>query len=117
MADDETPFIVVLTTLGSAEDAHSFVRALVDQRVVACGTIIPSARSIYRWEGKIADEQEAVVLLKTQRERWDDLQHAVRKLHPYKVPELLSLAVSDGFAGYLDWVASETHRAGIDSRP
>jgi len=108
VAEDDTPYIVVLTTLGSAEDAHTFVRALVDRRLIACGTIIPGARSIYRWEGKIADEQEAIVLLKTQRERWPALQDAARTLHPYKVPELLMLAVSDGFSAYLDWVASET---------
>ncbi len=108
MADDDTPYIVVLTTLGSAEDAHAFVRALVDRRVVACGTIIPGARSIYRWEGKVADEAEAIVLLKTRRERWADLEDAARSLHPYKVPELLALAVDDGLPAYLDWVTGET---------
>ncbi|MSR06018.1 MAG: divalent-cation tolerance protein CutA [Gemmatimonadetes bacterium] len=100
--------MVVLTTLGNAEDAHAFVRALVDRRLVACGTIVPGARSIYRWKGKIADEHEAVVLLKTQRDRWPDLVDAVRTLHPYKVPELLALPVSEGLPAYLDWVTSET---------
>jgi periplasmic divalent cation tolerance protein len=99
---------VVLTTLGSAKDAQVFVRALIDRRLVACGTIVPNAHSIYRWEGKIADEQEAIVLLKTRREKWAELQDAVRTLHAYKVPELLVLAVSDGLPAYLDWVASET---------
>ena len=107
-AREDSPYIVVLTTLGSAEDAHAFVRALVDRRLVACGTIVPGARSVYRWEGKIADERESVVLLKTRRERWNDLQDAVRTLHPYKVPELLALTVSDGLPVYLDWVAGET---------
>lgn len=108
MAGEDSPFIVVLTTLGSAEDAHAFVRALVDRRLVACGTIVPGARSVYRWEGKIADEHEAIVLLKTRRDRWTELQQAARTLHPYKVPELLALAVSDGLPAYLDWVSSET---------
>ena len=108
MAGEDSPFIVVLTTLGSAEDAHAFVRALVDRRLVACGTIVSGARSVYRWEGKIADEHEAIVLLKTRRERWAELQEAARTLHPYKVPELLALAVSDGMPAYLDWVSSET---------
>jgi len=108
VAREDSPFIVVLTTLGSAEDAHTFVRALVDRRLVACGTIVANARSIYRWEGKIADEHEAIVLLKTRLERWAELQDAARTLHPYKVPELLALSVSDGMPAYLDWVASET---------
>jgi len=108
VAGEDSPFIVVLTTFGSAEDAHAFVRALVDRRLVACGTIVSGARSVYRWEGKIADEHEAIVLLKTRRERWAELQEAARTLHPYKVPELLALAVSDGMPAYLDWVSSET---------
>lgn len=108
MAREDSPYIVVLTTLGSAEDAHAFVRALVDRRLVACGTIVPGARSVYRWEGRIADESEAIVLLKTRRERWTELQDVARTLHPYKVPELLALSVSDGLPAYLDWVASET---------
>jgi len=107
-AREDSPYIVVLTTLGNAEDAHAFVRALVDRRLIACGTIVPGARSIYRWEGKIADEHEAVVLLKTRRDRWPDLLDAARTLHPYKVPELLALPVSEGLPAYLDWVASET---------
>ena len=105
---EDSPYIVVLTTLGNADDAHVFVRALVDQRLVACGTIVPGARSIYRWEGKIADEQEAVVLLKTHRDRWAALCDAVRTLHPYKVPELLALPVSEGLPAYLEWVRGET---------
>lgn len=108
MAGEDSPYIVVITTLGSAEDAQTFVRALVDRRLVACGTIVPGARSVYRWEGKIADEQEAVVLLKTRREKWAELLRAAREIHPYKVPELLALAVTDGLPAYLDWVASET---------
>ena len=108
MAGEDSPYIVVLTTLGSTEDAHRFVRALVERRLVACGTIVPGARSVYRWEGRIADEHEAIVFLKTRRDRWPELVHAARALHPYKVPELIALAVSDGLPAYLDWVAGET---------
>jgi periplasmic divalent cation tolerance protein len=100
--------MVALTTLGSVEEARAFVRALVDRQLIACGTVLPQATSIYRWEGKVTEEAEAVVLLKTRRERWGDLLDATRTLHPYKVPELLALPVGDGLPAYLDWVTSET---------
>jgi periplasmic divalent cation tolerance protein len=98
----------VLTTLESIGDARAFVRELVNRGVVACGTIMPSATSIYRWEGKITETTEAVVLLKTSRERWQDLTDATNELHPYKVPELLSLPVAAGLDRYLAWVSGET---------
>ena len=99
--------LVVLTTLGNAADARAFVTALVEQRLVACGTLLPGAASIYRWEGKLTEEGEVVVLLKTDRGKWDALCAAVKARHPYQVPELLALPVERGLDGYLSWLASE----------
>lgn len=103
-----TDAIVVLTTLASAEEAVALVRALLERRLIACGTVLPAARSLYRWQGKIADEGEAVVLLKTGASRLDSLQLAFAELHPYKVPELLALPVSAGSPKYLEWISGET---------
>ncbi|HUO51799.1 MAG TPA: divalent-cation tolerance protein CutA [Gemmatimonadaceae bacterium] len=100
--------LVVMTTVANDEEAARLVRALLDRRLIACGTIVPGARSLYRWEGKVADEQEVVVLLKTQSARLDALEVAFGELHPYKVPELLALRVGAGLARYLDWIAAET---------
>jgi periplasmic divalent cation tolerance protein len=100
--------ILVLTTLPTAEAARGFVRQLVDKRLVACGTVLTGATSIYRWEGEVAETPEAQVILKTQSTRWNDLQAAVADHHPYDVPELLALPVASGLEAYLDWVASET---------
>jgi periplasmic divalent cation tolerance protein len=97
-----------MTTLGSIEEARGFVHELVTRSIVACGTILPQATSIYRWDGAMTEATEAVVLLKTTRERWDDLVEATRELHPYKVPELLSLTVTHGLDRYLEWITSET---------
>jgi periplasmic divalent cation tolerance protein len=108
----DEPFLVVLTTLGSVEEARAYVRELVRQSVVACGTILPGATSIYRWEGAMTEATEAVVLLKTRKERWDELVEATRSLHPYKVPELLSLTVTSGLERYLEWITSETIEQG-----
>jgi periplasmic divalent cation tolerance protein len=99
--------LVVLTTLASADEARAFVRALVDARLVACGTLLPGAMSIYRWEGAITEEPEVVVLLKTDAARWDALAAAVQQRHPYQVPELLALPVARGLPAYLSWLAGE----------
>jgi len=100
--------VVVLTTLASEEEAVALVRALLDRRLVACGTVLPAARSLYRWEGRVADEAEVVVLLKTVRERVAELEAAFGELHPYKVPELLALPAVHGLARYVGWIADET---------
>lgn len=103
--------IVVLTTVASADEAAALVRALLDRRLIACGNILPGARSLYRWEGKVADEQEVVVLLKTRASRIEALEMAFGELHPYKVPELLALPVSAGLHKYLEWIDDETSLA------
>jgi periplasmic divalent cation tolerance protein len=103
---EHTP-LVVLTTLGSEEDARSLVRGLVQARLVACGTLIGGARSIYRWEDEITEEPEVLVLLKTDLSKWDALRQAVSERHPYEVPELLALRVDRGLERYLSWLAGE----------
>src|SRR3989442_1680985 len=88
--------LVVLTTLANDADARALVTALVAARLVACGTLLPGARSIYRWEGQVKEEAEVVVLLKTDASKWEALCAAVRERHPYQVPELLALPVERG---------------------
>ena len=99
--------LVVLTALASDADARALVTALVAARLVACGTLLPGARSIYRWEGQLTEEAEVVVLLKTDASKWEALCSAVRERHPYQVPELLALPVERGLDGYLSWLRSE----------
>jgi len=99
--------LVVLTTLASREDARALVQSLVEDRLVACGTLLPDATSIYRWEGAVREESEVVVLLKTDASRWEALSEAIQQRHPYTVPELLALPVARGLDRYLSWVTSE----------
>lgn len=107
MTDHQTP-LVVLTTLATADAARALVRRLVEDRVVACGTVVPGAASIYRWEGAVTTDDEALVLLKTVRARWDALVTAIERHHPYDVPELLALPVTAGLPAYLSWLDAET---------
>jgi periplasmic divalent cation tolerance protein len=102
-----THALLVLTTLGSAEEARAFVTGLVEDRLVACGTLLPGAASVYRWEGTITEELEVVVLLKTDASKWDELSAAVTERHPYEVPELIAFPVERGMDLYLSWLTSE----------
>jgi len=102
-----TGALVVLTTLSTVEDARQLVHALVSERVIACGTVLPAGTSIYRWKNEIKEEAEAVVLMKTEASRWDALVTAVRARHPYEVPELLALPVERGLEAYLAWLEHE----------
>ena len=99
--------VVALTTLATEEAAERLVRALLDRRLVACGTLLPAARSIYRWEGAVEDAREVVVLLKTVQARVPELRDAVSALHPYEVPELLVMPVVAGLPRYFGWLAAE----------
>ena len=99
--------VVALTALPPNADAPAFVRALLERRLVACGTLLPGARSLYRWQGAIEDATETVVLLKTTRAQLPLLHEHLPSLHPYEIPELLVLSVQDGWPPYLAWVRGE----------
>ncbi len=107
----QSSHIVVLTTVGGEEEARALIRGLVEDRVIACGTMV-GASSIFRWEGVVSEESETLVFLKTRRERWHDLEIAVKRRHPYDVPELLALPVEAGLDAYLSWIDRETSDGG-----
>jgi periplasmic divalent cation tolerance protein len=103
-----TDALVVLVTAPTAEQAAELARTLVEERLAACGNVVPGLRSIYRWEGKVQDDAEALLLLKTTRARFDALRARVLALHPYDVPEVLAVPVEAGSAPYLAWIADST---------
>ncbi len=100
--------LVVLVTAPSAEKAAELGRALVSERLAACANVLPGMRSIYWWEGKVQDEPEALILLKTTRARFEALRDRVLALHPYQVPEVVALRIEAGSEKYLEWIAGET---------
>jgi periplasmic divalent cation tolerance protein len=102
------PVLAALTTAPSAKAAKRMVRALVERRVIACGTVVPGAVSTYWWQGAVAEEEEVVVVMKTTAARWAELAAALPELHPYDVPELIALPVAAGNPVYLEWVRAET---------
>ena len=101
-------YVMAITTVPSVDEGRRIVRRLVDQRVVACGNILPGATSIYRWKNAIEETAEAVILLKTRVEKWDELKQVLPTIHPYEVPELIVVPIMGGHKPYLDWLSAET---------
>ncbi len=96
---------LVLVTVPGEAVAEGLVRALVDEGLAACGTIVPGVLSIYRWRGAVEREREALVILKTTVAAVARLLERVPELHPYEVPEVLVLGIEAGHAPYLEWLA------------
>jgi periplasmic divalent cation tolerance protein len=100
--------IVVLVTCGSEEEALKIANALVEEHLAACVNLVSPIRSIYRWEGKIWDEKEWLLIIKTQKQRFDELEQKVKSLHSYAVPEIISLPIIEGAISYLNWIKENT---------
>jgi len=99
-----TDKIVVLSTCGSEEEGERIARLLVDRRLAACVTVVPGARSFYRWQGKVESADEWILLIKSSRGRFDELRLALQTAHSYEVPELIALPVVEGAPNYLNWL-------------
>ncbi|HZQ67277.1 MAG TPA: divalent-cation tolerance protein CutA [Terriglobales bacterium] len=95
---------IVLSTAGSREEAEKIGNALVERRLAACVNIVPQVRSIYRWEGKVEQADEVLLIIKTSSARFAGVRDAIRELHSYDLPECVCLAVEDGSKEYLSWI-------------
>jgi periplasmic divalent cation tolerance protein len=96
---------VVLVTCSSEEEASRIARALVTERLAACVNIFDSpVRSVYRWKGRIETAMEHLLVIKTRRARVRALEAAVKRLHSYQTPEVISLPVAEGSRKYLAWL-------------
>src|SRR4030043_56526 len=103
-------FIVVFVTCGSEEEALKIAHSLVEERLAACVNLISPVRSIYRWEGKIWDEKEWILFIKTQKERFEELERKVKSLHSYSVPEIVGIPIIEGASSYLEWLTEMTRK-------
>lgn len=110
MTDDRG--LLVLVTAPEGETAERLARGLVEARLAACVNVVPGLRSFYRWEGKIADDAEVQLLIKTREGRFDALVAWVQEHHPYDVPEVIALPIERGAAPYLAWLRAETGDGG-----
>jgi len=100
--------IIVFVTCGSEEEASKISNSLIEKRLAACANIISPIRSIYRWEGKIWDEKEYLIIIKTKRSNFEELEKEIKSLHSYSVPEVVALRISEGSIPYLNWIFEST---------
>jgi len=104
-----TTYAVVLVTVPNKEVARSVAHHLVENRLAACANIISTVESIYSWEGKIQQDEEVLLLIKTRMELVEgSLIPAVKSIHPYEVPEIIALPVTAGSQSYLNWISEVT---------
>jgi periplasmic divalent cation tolerance protein len=99
---------IVTITVGTTDEALAIARTMVEEKLVACVQIIPRIRSIYRWKGEICDEEEQMLIMKTQSVLFPLLRTRIREIHSYEVPEIVSFPIADGLPEYLSWVIENT---------
>ncbi len=104
--------VIIFVTAASEQEAAAIGRALVEESLVACANIIPQIRSIYRWEGKIWDEREALVIIKSREDLFERIRSRVTELHSYEVPEITAIKIDEGDSAYLRWIESVTTSKG-----
>ena len=96
--------LLALSTFPDAESARKIVSEIVDLRLAACGNVLPQVHSIYRWQGKVETADEVLAIFKLDAQRYCEFETKLRALHPYEVPEIISLRIDNGLPEYLSWV-------------
>jgi periplasmic divalent cation tolerance protein len=107
---DDMRAIVVITTVGTEEQAYTIAREIVARRQAACVNIVPGIRSIYRWKGKICKDGELLLIVKTLESEFEEVTATIRELHSYELPEILTFNVGRGEQRFLDWIASSVDK-------
>lgn len=102
-----TDKIVVLSTCDSEERAKGLAHVLVEKQLAACVNIIPGVRSVYRWQDKVEDAEEWMLVIKSRRDLFEALKEALASQHSYEVPEVIALPIVDGSEAYLAWLDRE----------
>jgi periplasmic divalent cation tolerance protein len=103
--------ICVVTTVGTEDQAYLIARELVARRQAACVNVLPGVRSIYRWQNKICQDQELLLVIKTAAGEYEAVAETIRELHSYELPEILSFTVTKGEQGFLAWIASSVDKS------
>lgn len=97
---------IVLTAAGSREEAEKIAHALVERRLAACANIVGPIHSVYRWQGKVENAAEHLLIIKTTATLFDAVAKTIRELHSYELPECIQLPIENGSEEYLEWIGS-----------
>ncbi|MBS0170912.1 MAG: divalent-cation tolerance protein CutA [Nitrospira sp.] len=108
--DEECAAIAVMVTTATPEEAEKIGRILVEAKLAACANVVSGIRSIFRWDNRVSTETECLMIIKTTRMRFAELESVVRQHHSYTVPEIVALPLIAGSEAYLNWIRSETDK-------
>jgi periplasmic divalent cation tolerance protein len=100
--------LFVYVTAADADEAERLAEAVIDARLAACANVLDGMRSIFRWQGSVQKGREAVLILKTREDLFEDLKQRIVELHSYELPCVVALPIAAGYEPFLDWVADET---------
>jgi len=103
---ENTPYMLVLCSCPDQEIATTIAENIVAQHLAACINIIPGMKSIYHWQGNVESAEESLMLIKTHQQKLSSLQNTITTMHPYEVPEIIALDISDGLPKYLEWITT-----------
>lgn len=101
-------YMFVLITAPDEDEAVKIGKTLVEEKLAGCVNIIKGIRSIYFWQGKVEDEPEVLMIVKTKTDLFDELEKRVKSLHSYTVPEIIGIKIDKGSEGYLNWLTEVT---------
>jgi periplasmic divalent cation tolerance protein len=99
---------LLFCTCPDTPTAERIAEALVDRHLAACVNIVPGITSVYRWQGAVERSSEQLLLIKSASERYDEVEAAIRELHPYELPELIAVEAAAGLPPYLAWIVEST---------
>ena len=102
-----TDLVVILCNCADSAEAERIASALVTERLAACVNILPSVRSIYRWQGSVETAQESTILIKTTEERIPAVRDRILQLHSYELPEIIAIPIVAGLEKYLAWLRGQ----------
>src|SRR3982750_2276032 len=102
--------ITVFITTASEDEASAIGRAVVSRRLAACANILALKKSIFEWEGKLCEESEFLMIVKSRLDLFEELSVVVKRLHRYKVPEIVALPILAGSQEYLNWITDNTRK-------
>ena len=100
--------LIVFVTTPNSDEASRIAEALVSERLAACVNLVAAIESVYRWEGKVTRDREALMIIKTTRDRYAELERRVKELHSYSTPEVVALRIDRGSEQYLNWLRDST---------
>lgn len=105
-------YSIILTTTDSKSEAQNIAKALIEKRVAAC-VQIEQIESIYRWEGKITQEGEYLLRIKSTIDRYPQIESIIKKMHSYDIPQIIQIPITDGYEEYLKWIDKEVEKESI----